>query len=334
MAEGNTKYKKTGTLGGARHGDSFQVHLLMLMYQGAASDESFTNFRLATEWEDAEKFDDAALAWETDEGKTQNYLFVQAKHKQFPEINEKHFFPVKEDEKVKGEFSMHKYFQSFCDIMNNSKFNGGNLDFVIYTNAKLHDSSGWFTKADIQTEILKLLGSSGEFFKVQSIDERINTLLDFSNKAFHDLLEEIENAFTYRKEKDKNDEAENGEDKFQTDLIKKYSTELNNKVLFVKKGAVRFTTRFKKYENLSPLERKLYEYFSKEDKMKTMMSESKKLIGALTSKNQSKSRLRLFEKTDVEKFLEKCIIATSQPNNEELEKDIIKKFRRSPIFGS
>ncbi|XP_058454107.1 uncharacterized protein LOC131432074 [Malaya genurostris] len=328
MAEDNTKYKKTGKLGGARHGDSFQVHLLMLIYQGAARDKSFTNFRLATEWEVAEKFDDVVLVWKTDEGKTQNYLFIQAKHKQSSEINEKHFFPVKDDEKVNGAFSMYKYLQSFYDIMNNSEFNNGNLDFVIYTNAKLNNSSGWFIEAGIQpTSALNLLGGSGEFFKVQNTDERIKTLLDFSNKAFHDLLEEIENAFGDSKKKEKNDGVENGEDKFQTDLIKKYSTELNNKVLFVKKGAVRFTARFKKYENLSPLELKLYEHFSKEDKMQTMKSTNKQLIEALTSKNQSKSRLRYFEKIDVEKFFEKCIIATSQPNNEELEKHVIEKFK-------
>ncbi|XP_058454154.1 uncharacterized protein LOC131432097 [Malaya genurostris] len=316
MAEENTKYKKTGTLGGARHGDSFQVHLLMLMYQGAARDESFKNFRLATEWEDAEKFDDAVLSWETDEGKTQNYLFVQAKYKQSSEINEKLFFPVREDEKVKGEFSMYKYLQSFYDIMNNSKFNGGNLDFVIYTNVKLNDSSEWFVEAGIQTtSALKLLGGSGEFLKVQNTDERIMTLLDFSNKDFNDLVKEIENAF-----RDSNE-------KIKTDLIKKYNAELDNQVLFVKNGEVRFSDRFKKKENLNPAEMKLYEVVSNGDTMQTMMSTNKQLIDALTSKKQSKSRFRYFEQKYVEKFLEKCIIASNQPNYEALEFQITENFK-------
>ncbi|XP_058447762.1 uncharacterized protein LOC131428110 [Malaya genurostris] len=318
MVEDNTQYRKTGKLEGRYQRDLFQVHLLMLIYEGAAHDNSFTNFRLATEWEDAGKIGDAVLAWETDESKTQHYWFVGAKYKQSSEINETKFFPVKYGEKVKGEFSMYKYLQSFYDIMNNSKFNGGNLDFVIYTNAKLNNSSGWFIEAGIQpTSALNLLGGSGEYFKVQYTDERIKTLLDFSNKDFNDLVEELENAFKYSNEK------------IKTDLIKKYSAELDNQVLFVRKGVVRLTSRFKKNENLSPAEMKLYEVFSKGDKMKTMISENKQLIEALTSKKQSKSRLQYFEKAYVEMFLDKFSIATNQPNNEELEKLIIEKFKRT-----
>lgn len=57
-------YKKGGNLGGARHGDSYQVHVLMLIFERAAKDEhTFVDFRLATEMEEAGKFDDAVLAW-------------------------------------------------------------------------------------------------------------------------------------------------------------------------------------------------------------------------------------------------------------------------------
>ncbi|XP_058447795.1 uncharacterized protein LOC131428129 [Malaya genurostris] len=228
------------------------------------------------------------------------------------------FFPVKENEKEKEDFSMYKYFQSFCDIMNNSKFDGGNLDFVIYTNAKLNNRLRWFIEADFQTRTrsaLNLLGGSGEFFKVRRTDECIKTLLDFSNKDFNDLLEEIENVFR--------DSNEN----IKADLIKKYSAELDNQVFFLKKGAVRFTARFKKYENLNPVEMKLHEVFSNGNKMQTMMSTNEQLIEALKFKNQSQSRLRYFKEADVEKFFEKCIIATNQPNYEELVNHITENFK-------
>lgn len=88
------------------------------------------SFRLATEWDSAEKFDDLVFI---DDSKSKTYRFLQAKHKQ------------NEDSKIKisslltknkdGEFNLAKYFISYLKIKYNQDFTNCELkDFIVCTN--------------------------------------------------------------------------------------------------------------------------------------------------------------------------------------------------------
>ncbi|XP_058466349.1 uncharacterized protein LOC131439404 [Malaya genurostris] len=324
MAKSNKEYKKVGTVGGARHGDSFQIHVLMMLYARIAGNNSFANFRLATEWKDAGKFDDVVLVWNNDQQTaTQNWLFVQVKHKISPkhsELNENHFFPVQD--RSKGDFSMYKYLVSFWDIMDSGEFDGSNHDFVINTNAGLNkEITHWFTDVDVQAKgALKLLGDKGRFLKIKPIDKYVTKLMDYKNKDFNDLLQVMRDAFL------------NGRHEFEIHMFEKYRGALNNNVLVADKDVVRLAPRFIKKKRLNPPERRLRELLSEENKTleqwNTLTSRNVQLINVLKSKNDSINTLpRFITKAEVEHFLQNLTIAIEQPNNDDLEIVIKKQFQ-------
>src|SRR5699024_9678741 len=114
------------------HGVIYQIKLLALFSQRAINYE----FSLATEMDEAEKFDDIVLQYR-EQGKQEiSYLFLQAKHKQ-DEDNKKITIKelLKEAKAKSNNFSFEKYFTSYCEIVRNSKFaSKGIKDFIIFTN--------------------------------------------------------------------------------------------------------------------------------------------------------------------------------------------------------
>jgi hypothetical protein len=111
------------------HGTIYQLKLLMLFLKRGL--DMGYSFLLATEMNDAEKFDD--VVFEYIDGKAQRkHRFLQAKHKQ------------DESEKIRvndlltekdNEFSLQKYFISYRNIRQNPRFVDSLLkDFVVCTN--------------------------------------------------------------------------------------------------------------------------------------------------------------------------------------------------------
>lgn len=126
------------------HGAIYQSKLLAL-YVKRGLDVGF-EFLLATEMDEAEKFDDIVLKFkasnETDEETTATeadenpwtYRFMQAKHKDNPE-NKKMSIPELKSRSNDKDFSLQKYFISFCKIKNKPLFEGAKfIDFTIITN--------------------------------------------------------------------------------------------------------------------------------------------------------------------------------------------------------
>ncbi|WP_339045373.1 ankyrin repeat domain-containing protein [Candidatus Mesenet endosymbiont of Agriotes lineatus] len=112
------------------HGNIYQLKLLMLFLNRGLK-EGY-DFRLATEWDDAEKFDDLVFKY-TDQGQDK-YRFLQAKHKQ-DESKKIGIGDLFTEQKGGGEFELTKYFLSYLKIKNNPIFQGGDLvDFIICTN--------------------------------------------------------------------------------------------------------------------------------------------------------------------------------------------------------
>ena len=111
------------------HGNIYQLKLLMLfLHRGLAKGY---DFRLSTEWDAAEKFDDLVFKYQNQGQIT--YRFLQAKHKQ--DKNEKITIGDLFSTSKKGEFNLEKYFISYLRIKKNPVFQNGNLEsFMICTN--------------------------------------------------------------------------------------------------------------------------------------------------------------------------------------------------------
>ncbi|XGA08004.1 MAG: ankyrin repeat domain-containing protein [Wolbachia endosymbiont of Xenopsylla cheopis] len=128
-----TRVRETYPASGLKHslhGNIYQLKLLMLfLHRGL---KMKYDFRLATEWDDAEKFDDLVFKY-TDQGQNK-YRFLQAKHKQ-DENKKISVGDLFTEQKGGGEFELRKYFISYLKIKNNPTFQVGDLvDFIICTN--------------------------------------------------------------------------------------------------------------------------------------------------------------------------------------------------------
>ncbi|XP_065087502.1 uncharacterized protein LOC135709204 [Ochlerotatus camptorhynchus] len=326
-------YKKEGNLGGARHGDAYQVHVLMLLYERAISDRygRYGDFRLATEMKAAGKFDDAVLSWQN-ENSSWNWLFVQVKHRLMPvQLDGKHLFPDAESDKCKGDFSLHKYLESFWEIMHLDDF-VGNKQFVIYTNCGLAQCiQDWFTDAENEIECILKLGLNGErFMKLIPQDEHCEKLLEHGNSDFKGLTEIIRSVLIERKEG------------MNLDLVKKYRGAIANQILVTEKGWVRFSPRFIKNKNkLSHAERvfrgKLFQEEATLEQLESYCAPNEELLTILDSKGKSVNTLPpSIDEVEVKEFLSSLIFAINQPDNVGLKKAIINdlKLRQtSPVHG-
>ncbi|XP_058835922.1 uncharacterized protein LOC131692719 [Topomyia yanbarensis] len=318
------EYKKVGTLGGARHGDAYQVHVLMMLYERAVADGGCLNFRLATEWEAAGKFDDAVLSWAGGKDNAiRNWMFIQVKYKHkhiTQKLSERHLFPLLDADRNKGDFSMYKYLASFWDIKDNHEFEGSKHHFVIYTNGGLDEEiRHWFNDANDQTiDAFKLLKNNEKFMKMNVSDKYVQELLHYKNKDFCNLRQVMHDAFL-----DKSTE-------FRTDLFEKYRGALNNIVLVVDNDMVRLAPRFIKKKKLNPAEFQLREQLLEDDKtleeLNSLTSRNEELIQVLKSKRDSINALpRCIERAEVEEFLRQLTFAFNQPVN--LDDIIRKEFR-------
>lgn len=144
------------------HGNIYQLKLLMLFLNRGL--KKGYNFRLATEWDDAEKFDDLVFRY-TDSQSHIRYRFLQAKHK----LDENKKITVGDllTRNKNGEFNLEKYFISYLRIKKNKSFEDGSLeDFVICTNIDFDFGNA------VQDQIRKLKGKVREILvKTISTDD-------------------------------------------------------------------------------------------------------------------------------------------------------------------
>ncbi|XP_053687556.1 uncharacterized protein LOC128737035 [Sabethes cyaneus] len=320
--------KKVGTLGGARHGDAYQVHLLMFLYERAGLETGYLDFKLATEWKAAGKFDDATLSWKTSAKSSEtNCLFVQAKFKHTRTIGQLDIFPTEKKSQDNGEFSLYKYVMSFSNMGNNNENVSGQKHFVIYTNANVNSSAeSCFVEADHRTHnALNLLWTGRRFLKLKAGKEQIENIFHVANNDFNALFDGIASIFW-----------DNGSE-LNVSLFEKYRGALNCKVLVVTGGAVRFTPRFVNNKNLNQPELQLRERIMAQDKddgmLKAASKQHKQLAEILNANSRPKCKTesdlpRYIEKSEVEDFLQQLTFAVDQPDYKELEKIIKSDFQR------
>lgn len=128
------------------HGTIYQLQLL-IFFMKRALDKGY-DFRLATEMEAAEKFDDMVLRYQVD-GQNR-YRFLQAKHRQ-----DEHRSITLSDltNDSEGDFSLLKYLASYLSIQKKDEFKKAEKDFILCTNVDLDvdtlKRNGTFTVEEI-----------------------------------------------------------------------------------------------------------------------------------------------------------------------------------------
>ncbi|KAJ8715228.1 hypothetical protein PYW08_005209 [Mythimna loreyi] len=133
--------KRAGTSG--LSGQLYETKLLSLILFRALYVQEVKSFTIATNVENMGAFDDIVFRFNSNKGDKPKIMFVQAKHRDNPE---KEKFTVEEIMKLNGDFSLHKYLESYIKIsqmflpensddMFRGEFKNIECEFIIYTSA-------------------------------------------------------------------------------------------------------------------------------------------------------------------------------------------------------
>ena len=149
------------------HGNVYQLKLLMLFVRRGLQNYSFT---LATEMDQAEKFDDVVFKYKKTKQEPWTYRYLQAKHKLEDSLTiTVNDLLIKEESGSKGDkkpFSLPKYFLSYCKIK--QRFNDGILkDFIICTNINFDFSGGNASEINLK-EALEEIKEEEEVLNIPS----------------------------------------------------------------------------------------------------------------------------------------------------------------------
>uniref|UniRef100_A0A6P7FSL2 Uncharacterized protein LOC114333657 n=1 Tax=Diabrotica virgifera virgifera TaxID=50390 RepID=A0A6P7FSL2_DIAVI len=126
LSTASTSYASSG-IKTSLHGTVYQLLLLML-FSYRALKNNYAYFDIATELDIAEQFDDVVIKYrKTTQDIRCRWRFLQAKHKQ--DI-EKHKITVKQltTNDHKGDFSVFKYFLSFCKMKSNPVYHDSEFE--------------------------------------------------------------------------------------------------------------------------------------------------------------------------------------------------------------
>lgn len=141
-------------------GALYQTKLLALFVHRAKQNEKLRPFRIATEMDVAEKFDDVVFQYTDERCCNKSWRFLQAKHKLHPDESRITMKDLMSSSNT--DFSLQKYFISFCKIEQNKlDFEGVLKDFSIITNTNFN-----FTESTKQ--------NYGELQKCTDMFERVS----------------------------------------------------------------------------------------------------------------------------------------------------------------
>jgi hypothetical protein len=121
------------------HGVIYQLHLLILFLKRGI--DNGYSFRLATEMDDAEKFDDVVFQYKEQGNDVIRFLQGKLRQDQAKKITKGDLLNEKD-----GDFSLQKYFLSYLKICKSLAFRGAEFkDFIIFTNIDLkNEVCDWF----------------------------------------------------------------------------------------------------------------------------------------------------------------------------------------------
>jgi hypothetical protein len=311
ILSGPLHYKASG-LKHTLHGVIYQLKLLMLFLK-RGFDNGYT-FRLATEMDDAEKFDDVVFCYK--DGDTAVIRFLQAKHRQdiTETISETDLLNEKD-----GDFSLQKYFISYLKITKNLTFSGAELkDFIIFTNIGFEqETRKWFERIKEKDPILSMTFDNSELLKM-----RLTDLKGGIEELFKKLRNSSDSVRLVNKIRDYDpNETLN----LREPLYKQYHEALVQNVIDVKTGKYKdaFVDDTSLTENVKKFRDLLKEGNLPEDKFK----EKLRACTFTTSKgfrniaNKEQKHLLPDDKIsqeEIDEFLSKLVFAVKQPTEIDL----------------
>lgn len=163
------------------HGTIYQSKLLALFVKRAL-DNNY-EFLLATEMDEAEKFDDVVLKYKTSTTSDQwTYRFMQAKHKYDPGKNKISITELKSTSNDK-DFSLQKYFISFCRIKSKQLFKDAEFnDFTIVTNTDFDFIKSTYITKNIDANEFKRW--KNYFVEMKETDTSNDPILKVDNQKY------------------------------------------------------------------------------------------------------------------------------------------------------
>ncbi|KAH9640274.1 hypothetical protein HF086_001626 [Spodoptera exigua] len=173
--------KRTGTSG--LSGQLYETKLLSLILLRSLYVQEVPKFFIGTNAENMGAFDDVIFRYYSENDQRPNMMFLQAKHRDNPA---KEKFTVDELKKLNGDFSLHKYLQSYIKIsqmfmpeqeddMFIGEFKNIECEFIIYTSAFENFSK---MKVIEQSKVKSFINTTGgKVFQFDYDEEDINNLV-------------------------------------------------------------------------------------------------------------------------------------------------------------
>ncbi|KAJ8712505.1 hypothetical protein PYW07_005347 [Mythimna separata] len=194
--------KRTGTSG--LSGQLYETKLLSLILFRALYVHEVKPFSLATNVESMGAFDDIVFKFFSNKNDKPKIMFVQAKHKDNPS---KDTFTVEEIMKLNGDFSLHKYLESYIKIrrmfspendddMFRGEFKNVDCEFIIYTSSIEKFSK---MKAFEPTEGNRFINTNkGKVFQFDFDDQDVELLVQTVAKSRSVLLAKRLSKFIFK----------------------------------------------------------------------------------------------------------------------------------------
>jgi len=194
--------RRPGSVG--LHGELYGVKMAAFLFARALNKTE--EFRLASNVDGAGDFDDLVFRYRLREPDVWKTCFIQLKHKK-----KERTIRYSSLTQMSGDFSLLKYFKSFCEIKNNASLDRNlkecglfvDFEFVIYTNARME---GGFTLQGGDSDPLSILSSGTNGGKYVTFDKtRDKDIFRFFEDLsdYHKLTEELDSLLEMRTSVDK-----------------------------------------------------------------------------------------------------------------------------------
>ncbi|XP_038112622.1 uncharacterized protein LOC6032102 [Culex quinquefasciatus] len=299
MESGELTHFRCDGLGGA--GEEFQRRIALVLLQRATLRNR--PFKLAFEMTAAGKFDDVGLFLEP----STEWWLIQAKHSEAGGcLTGEMLLPGDEVARKRGNFSLFKYLESFCEVRDYWPHGGGGTWFVIFTNKEL-DSLVDSDSVDGVDRLFKFT-VGGEHRRLKPSEETIDLLEQYVNRDFESICCAIKELFS------------GGEMKH---ILKSYKTPLMQ-IFSLHDGVVKFADNILE-NNKDPRVCRLYTRLAEEFEPLDMASisiESAKMKDFWIGNSRNKLLPPSIDRATVGRFFDELILAISQPNVDKLLEEI------------
>ncbi|KAJ8712507.1 hypothetical protein PYW07_005349 [Mythimna separata] len=226
--------KRSGTSG--LSGQLYETKLLSLILFRALYVQEVKSFTIATNVDSMGAFDDIVFRFNSNKGDKPKIMFLQAKHKDNPEKDK---LTVEEIMRLNGDFSLHKYLESYIKIsqmfvpensddMFRGEFKNMDCEFIIYTSAFERFSKMKIVKQFESQRFINTTKSIGQtVFQFDCNDNDMNLLMQTVAKSRAVHLAKRLSKFIFK---------DNYNNMMLDDLVKTYHVYLARDILEIQDG--------------------------------------------------------------------------------------------------